>query len=184
MRSGCIEGIIAALGKSKRHGLIKPFQISTHFDNHDRKSTMFVQSDFQQLSQLFDEKLAPIHQELREHRNILMEHSATLKDHGEILKEHSGILRHQDEILQSHSEILQSNSEILSDHGEAIKSLEHIVRNQEKTLKEHTKLLKSLKKDQILILDTLDREQIRQRRRLDRIEDYLKLPPMTFDARL
>lgn len=46
----------------------------------------------------------------------------------------------------------------------------------EKTLKEHTKLLKSLKSDQVLILDLLDKEQLHLRKRVDRIEQHLGLP--------
>lgn len=52
-----------------------------------------------------------------------------------------------------------------------------------KKLNEHDKQLRSLKKDlrsvkkdQNVMLDMLDREQVSQRKRLDRVEEHLGLP--------
>lgn len=42
-----------------------------------------------------------------------------------------------------------------------------------KLLKSHSKLLKTLKKNQDVMLDMLDREQMKQREKIDRIEEHL-----------
>lgn len=42
-----------------------------------------------------------------------------------------------------------------------------------KELKQHRTMLRSLKKDQDTILDMLDKEQMSQRKRLDRVEERL-----------
>ncbi len=46
----------------------------------------------------------------------------------------------------------------------------------QKTLKSHGKLLKSLKVNQDVMLEMLDREQMNQRKRLEAIENYLHFP--------
>lgn len=44
----------------------------------------------------------------------------------------------------------------------------------QKTLNNHGKLLESLKKDQNTMLNLLDREQMDQRKRLERVEKHLE----------
>lgn len=64
-------------------------------------------------------------------------------------------------ILQQHGAILEQHGKILEQHGVL--------------LKQHGKLLRSLKKDQDTILDMLDKEQMSQRKRLDRVEEWLNI---------
>lgn len=45
----------------------------------------------------------------------------------------------------------------------------------QKTLAQHSKMLKSLKKDRSMMLAMLDGEQMKQSKRLDRVEDHLGL---------
>lgn len=47
----------------------------------------------------------------------------------------------------------------------------------QKTLSKHGKILKSLKRDQSVMLAMLDGEQMKQRKRLNRIEEHLSLSP-------
>jgi|GEM_PF-2297811 hypothetical protein len=51
----------------------------------------------------------------------------------------------------------------------------------EKTLDRHSKELRTLRQDQKIMLNLLDREQMFQRRRLDRVETHLQLPSLTQD---
>ncbi len=44
-------------------------------------------------------------------------------------------------------------------------------------LKQHGKLLKSLKKDQDTMLDMLDKEQMQQRKKIQRLEEHVGLNP-------
>ena len=48
-----------------------------------------------------------------------------------------------------------------------------------KILNEHGKILRSLKKDQGTMLDMLDTEQMKQSRRLKRVEERLGIPAST-----
>ena len=48
-----------------------------------------------------------------------------------------------------------------------------------KELEEHGKILRSLKKDQSTMLDMLDTEQMKQSRRLKRVEERLGIPAST-----
>ena len=48
-----------------------------------------------------------------------------------------------------------------------------------KTLTQHGRILKSLKKDQSTMLAMLDDEQMKQKRRLKRVEDHLGLTSST-----
>ena len=48
-----------------------------------------------------------------------------------------------------------------------------------KTLKSHSKLLKVLKKNQDTMLYMLDKKQMEQRKRIDRVEKHLNLPSNT-----
>lgn len=73
----------------------------------------------------------------------------TLAEHGKMLNEHG-------KILAEHSKILIEHGKILIAHG---------------------KMLKSLKKDQGIMLDMLDREQMDQRKRIKRIEERLEINP-------
>lgn len=65
--------------------------------------------------------------------------------------------------LSQHDKVLDQHSEMLS--------------QQSKVLNQHTKILRSLKKDQSTMLEMLDGEQMKQRRRIKRIEEHLGLPP-------
>ena len=49
----------------------------------------------------------------------------------------------------------------------------------QKTLSQHSKMLKSLKKDQNTMLGMLDGEQMKQRKRITRIENHLGLTSPT-----
>ena len=49
----------------------------------------------------------------------------------------------------------------------------------QKVLSQHGKILKSLKKDQNTMLGMLDDEQMKQRRRLKRVEEHLGLTSST-----
>ena len=73
-----------------------------------------------------------------------------LTDHGDILKQQGDILKQQGSILNQHSKILN----------------------------QHSKTLKSLKKDQNMMLRMLDGEQMRQRKRIKRVEEHLDLSPL------
>ncbi len=120
---------------------------------------MQVDFTFQQISDLldekverildkkFDEKLEPIHQKLDEHTRTLAEHSQTLAEHTRMLNEHT----------------------------EEIRGINKTLVKQGKTLKNHSKSLRILKKNQDVMLDVLNIEQMNQRKRLDRIEDRLSL---------
>lgn len=59
----------------------------------------------------------------------------------------------------------------LNEHGDLLKG-------QGRILEGHSKLLKSLKKDQDTMLDLLDREQMDQRKRLERVEKHLDITPL------
>ena len=61
--------------------------------------------------------------------------------------------------LEKHTKILVSHGKILESHG--------------RMLEKHSKMLKSLKKDQNIMLEMLDGEQMNQRKRIDRIEKHL-----------
>lgn len=73
------------------------------------------------VADLFDEKLAPIHEKLDEHSVILNEHSAILNEHSAILNEHSIILKEHGEKLDEHSAILKDHSEQLGTHSIMLK---------------------------------------------------------------
>lgn len=75
--------------------------------------------------------------------------------------------------LNQHGTILQQHGSILQQHGVILEQHGALLQEQGKTLKQHGKLLRSLKKDQDTILDMLDKEQMSQRKRLDRVEERL-----------
>ena len=114
-------------------------------------------TDLKQISKLlddrlenkFNEKLAPI--------------QATLSEHGRILESHGKILESHGKLLESHDTALKSIGKTLESHG--------------KTLESHGKMLRSLKKDQSVMLGMLDGEQMKQRKRLKRVEDHLGITP-------
>ena len=58
-------------------------------------------NDLKQISQIFDQKLKPIQQELQQHGLLLKEHSVLLKGHGLLLKEHSVLLKGHGKLLKS-----------------------------------------------------------------------------------
>jgi septal ring factor EnvC (AmiA/AmiB activator) len=109
---------------------------------------MLTAHDLHQISLLLDQKLD---QKLDEK---LAPIHATLVRHERILTRHEGKLNSLEKQLSSFGKQLGS-------FGKQLGSFE--------------KQLKSLKKDQVLILDTLDREQLYQRKRLDRVESHLGL---------
>jgi len=63
--------------------------------------------------------------------------------------------------LDGHTKIFESHSKTLS--------------SQAKTLNSHTKMLRGLKKTHDVMLDSLDGEQMRQSKRLKKIEAHLNL---------
>lgn len=63
------------------------------------------------------------------------------------------------QLLEPIQKELEKHGEMLEKHG--------------KFLEKHSKMLKSLKKDQGTMLDMLDREQMDQRKRLQRVEKHL-----------
>ena len=65
--------------------------------------------------------------------------------------------------------------EKLDDHGRTLNQHTKILGQHTKILDQHSKSLRRLKKDQGLILDTLDREQMGQRRLIERIETHVGL---------
>lgn len=67
--------------------------------------------------------------------------------------------------LDQHTKILDEHSKILEQHS--------------KLHSNHTKSLKSLKKDQDVMLKMLDKEQMEQRKRLNRVEDRLDFSSST-----
>lgn len=77
------------------------------------------------------------------------------------LSEHS-------KILESHDKRFDSIDRRLGLHDTALESIG-------KTLKSNGKLLKALKKDQNTMLGMLDEEQMKQRRKIKRVEDHLGL---------
>lgn len=116
----------------------------------DQRFGDFEQKMDQKLNQKFDEKLAPIYKILEEHTKLLNEHTKLLNEHSKILEKHTALLNEHTKLLNKHSKIL----------------------------KQHSKQLRVLKKDQDAILSVLDREQMHQHKRLDRVEDHLGLPPL------
>lgn len=71
-----------------------------------------------------------------------------------------------DEKLAPIQKTLSEHGKILESHGTAIDSIG-------KTLKSHSKMLRSLKKDQNTMLGMLDDEQMKQRKKIIRIEEHL-----------
>jgi hypothetical protein len=76
-----------------------------------------------------------------------------------------------DEKLAPIQKTLNEHGRILNEHGDLLKG-------QGRILEGHSKLLKSLKKDQDTMLDLLDREQMDQRKRLERVEKHLDITPL------
>jgi len=137
----------------------------------DRLTTLFAGSnmvitvnntDLKQISKLLDdkldnkldEKLAPIKE--------------TLSGHGKILESHDKRFDSIDRSLESHSKLLES-------HGTTLKSIGETLKSQGKILESHGKILRSLKKDQNTMLGMLDGEQMKQRKRITKIEEHLGL---------
>jgi hypothetical protein len=115
-------------------------------------------SDLKQISKLMDDKLAPIHKTLTEHGKMLESHGQMLEQHGKILGSHDKRFDGIDKKLRSHDTVLESIG---------------------KTLKSNGKLLRTLKKDQGTMLEMLDSEQMKQRKRITRIETHLELSPIS-----
>jgi len=65
----------------------------------------------------------------------------------------------------------------LSEHGKILGSHDAALESIGKTLKSHGKMLRSLKRDQSVMLAMLDGEQMKQRKRLKRVEDHLGITP-------
>lgn len=70
--------------------------------------------------------------------------------------------------LSGHGKMLESHGRILESHDTAIKSIGQ-------TLKSHGRILRSLKKDQSTMLAMLDGEQMKQSKRLEKVENQLGL---------
>lgn len=82
------------------------------------------------------------------------------------------LLKEQSKVLNEHSTMLKEHSMILNQHGTMLKQHSEI-------FKLYGKKLSTLRQDQKVMLNLLDREQMFQRRRLDRVEIHLGLPPLT-----
>lgn len=80
-----------------------------------------------------------------------------------------------DEKLDPIQKTLSQHGAILESHGRSLESHDTAIKSIGKTLKAHGKILKSLKKDQNTMLGMLDDEQMKQSRRLKRVEDHLGL---------
>lgn len=143
---------------------------------------MLTKKDLQQISEIldqkFDEKLAPIKEELKSHSKILERHTIVLDGHTEILDqhtkkldEHSATLREQSLELARH-QIMHENTRAQLD--EIIDKLQ----SHDKQFKKVDKKLNKLRRDQIQILDVLDLQQMKDRKRILRIEEHLGLPPL------
>lgn len=50
-------------------------------------------NDLDQISQLLDQKLAPVQKELNQHSKVLNQHSKVLSQHSKVLNQHGKILR-------------------------------------------------------------------------------------------
>ena len=107
-------------------------------------------TDLKQISKLLDDRLE------NKFNEKLAPIQATLSGHGRI--------------LESHGKILESHGKLLELHDTALKSIG-------KTLKSNGQMLRSLKKDQSVMLGMLDGEQMKQRKRLKRVEDRLGITP-------
>jgi hypothetical protein len=70
---------------------------------------------------------------------------------------------------------LSGHGKILESHDTTLKSIGETLELHGKMLKSHSKMLKSLKKDQSVMLEMLDGEQMKQGKRLNRIENHLGL---------
>jgi hypothetical protein len=77
------------------------------------------------------------------------------------------------ETLSGHGKILESHGKMLKSHGKMLKSHGKILESHGKMLKSHGKILRSLKKDQSMMLEMLDGEQMKQRKRITKIEGHL-----------
>lgn len=75
-----------------------------------------------------------------------------------------------DDKLTPIQKTLSEHGKVLESHGSALESIG-------KTLKSHGKMLNSLKKDQNTMLGMLDEEQMKQRKRITKIETHLSLTP-------
>ena len=67
---------------------------------------------------------------------------------------------------------LEQISELLDDKLNPIKE---ILDSHTKTLSSHTKYMKALKKTQNVMLNTLDGEQMKQRKKIERLEEHAGL---------
>lgn len=72
---------------------------------------------------------------------------------------------------------LSEHGKILGSHGIAIESIGKTLKSHGKMLESHGRMLRSLKKDQSTMLAMLDGEQMKQRKKINRIEDHLGLIP-------
>ncbi|MFH1832944.1 MAG: hypothetical protein ABH816_02135, partial [Candidatus Levyibacteriota bacterium] len=70
---------------------------------------------------------------------------------------------------------LSGHGKILESHNTALKSIGETLGSHGKILESHGKMLRSLKKDQGVMLEMLDGEQVKQKRRLTKIETHLGL---------
>lgn len=89
------------------------------------------------------------------------------------LKQISKLL--DDKLDKKFDEKLTPIKKALSEHGKILESHNITLDSIGKTLKSHGKMLRSLKKDQNTMLGMLDEEQMKQGKRLKRVEDHLGL---------
>jgi len=78
-----------------------------------------------------------------------------------------------DDKLAPIQKTLSQHGKILESHGTALKSIGQTLELHGKILESHGKMLRALKKDQNTMLGMLDSEQMKQSRRLKRVEDHL-----------
>jgi hypothetical protein len=116
------------------------------------QQTMLTAHDLHQISllldQKFDKKLAPVHEKLDRH----------------------------EERFNAVDKALEGLDRRLNVVDTRLNTIDHRLNIMDKKLTTLDKKLPSLKKDQVLILDTLDREQLSQPKRLESVETYLGLP--------
>lgn len=82
-----------------------------------------------------------------------------------------------DEKLAPIQKTLSQHSSILGSHDTILNSIGKTLESHGKMLQSHGKMLRSLKKDQSTMLGMLDGEQMKQRKRLKRVEDHLGITP-------
>jgi len=81
--------------------------------------------------------------------------------------------------LSEHGKILGQHGKMLEEHGKILGSHDKRFDSIDKTLESNGKMLRTLKKDQGVMLEMLDGEQMKQRKRITGIESHLGLTSPT-----